>query len=291
MRTTTTLMTALAVLGLAAVGFAADGKFGTGTTLYSGANNLSPFTPGNIAEQVQFGPGGPAAWDYTSTVVSGWRSATELVPAPSDTSFRNDDLGPMGSTVNLLLSTTATGTPVVKWRGRAASETVGGGTKPPLPPEWSHVSSDVALVNGISGAYVVQMDVAPWQLTQEEIIGDFEKGILFPARLGTNALGQYQWELATNGNSARGALATAKYPGSWSSFAQAYCPDGDLTDVLGSWGMEYSPASGGRARLWAVVDGDGQYAVPEPGTIGLLLTGGLMGLVFGRKRLAKLIAR
>lgn len=292
---TRTYLVALLTVCLAAAG-ASAGQFAPGTTAYSGYDQLQTFSSPVVWQS----NGGQPTWSYTSTVTAGYiDNAGTYVAAPADTSFKNSSQGPIGTTVNILLSNTETGTPVVQWRGRAQVETAAGAQSPPLPSDWEQLSSDVVYISGLKSAYVVELNSASWLFTDADAATDVYNGVARPARLLPNSAlgGQMQWQLATLGDSGVGSLTTAAtqhYLGSFEQFKQAHLSaDGTfhVDDYLGSWGLDWTPGTTFNVREWAIVDGEGAFAVPEPGTVSLLMAGGLVGLFFGRKRIRQAIGR
>lgn len=75
-----------------------------------------------------------------------------------------------------------------------------------------------------------------------------------------------------------------------------------LADLVGSWGVDDNPVSPshpfgvsttGKGYSWAIVAGGGSgifAVVPEPGTLALLISGGLGLVVFGVRRMRKTVA-
>jgi len=109
-------------------------------------------------------------------------------------------------------------------------------------------------------------------------------GVEAESVLGWLNLGTNEWETAINGNT--GNTASAGEMGYEGSFAAFQSVNGtDLSLYLGAYGVD---VAGG--AVWAVLNQNGEFAVlavPEPGSMGLLLGGlGALGWVL-RKRSSK----
>ena len=131
--------------------------------------------------------------------------------------------------------------------------------------------SDVLQLSGMAdnNPFVLQMSY------DASLVGPATEGGLHLAWLdGT------QWVSAVAGNIGAGSEIVEGYSGSWNDFTTAY--SADLDAHLGSWGIDT-----GSAAVWAVLNHNSQFgilAVPEPGTVALLVLAGLWLLPFGRCR-------
>lgn len=185
--------------------------------------------------------------------------------------------GDLGSTAELLSGSIVTGTSVdMQWRQRAIDELPEIGTSPPLPfAEHNGLISDVLSLTGLgTDKFVLEISYDPALLpggaaSEASLLASksIYLGWLDPSGL---------WRNAVLGNSDADTVGmNLYYPNtSWSNTASL--------NTLGAWGVD---TSGTIHHVWAVLDHNSEFAaVPEPGSITLLLAGCVVLPLARRKR-------
>jgi hypothetical protein len=202
--------------------------------------------------------------------------------------------GVVGSEAVIATSTTlnATSDVTMQWRSRTGVEAASAGVptpaeSPTLPDDWSGLVSDVVKISGVgsSTVYALQMSFDErLNLVYNGMGGAldtlFNSGSLFMVEVNPSTNG---WEKASNWLPL-GAHAQLQQFEPLSDFLIANSGY-NLSDLLGSWGVDPTPGPTGLAHAWAIVKGDGTFAVvPEPSTAALLAIAGIFGLGLAKRR-------
>jgi hypothetical protein len=172
----------------------------------------------------------------------------------------------------------------MQWRTRTTAEAAAGNTN-------GIISDVLSLTDMGTDLFVLQMSYDQSASGMEDSIESAmaASGIL---RLGwKNGPTATDWTTATvgnNGNNTQGSLAVTNFQGSWAQFllANPGLTPSTLSDYLGSYGVDTSPAGGG--NVWAVLNHNSEFAViPEPSTL-VLGAIGILGFGIHRLRRKKL---
>jgi hypothetical protein len=211
--------------------------------------------------------------------------------------------GFLGSTLTIMAGVNATGTSQtisMAWRSRTDIETnsvgypcvLDGMQQPPAAYDTYGLGSDVVHLEGVSGAYALQMSYDPaalvWEAewVTEEYLCQHDKIFLGwledAAAAGGGMVSGQEWVHAAEANTGVGEHVYANYQGSLADFVAEH-PDFTPEGYLGSYGVSYADKT-----VWAVIDHNSQFgAIPEPATAMLLAAGALVALVrLRRSRLA-----
>ena len=185
-------------------------------------------------------------------------------------------------------SAVSAGTATMAWRTRALEETWDGRMAPPLPSAGLALCSDIVQFGGIDGAFVLQMKYAE---DRTEAAEADQLNILYLGWMDGGTL----WKNASNLGT-KGAHAYEHYHGSYASFQteEIQTVGGNLASWAGSWGVDLDSGT-----VWTIVNanlnsvadgglGPQQFAaVPEPGTMALLVSALMVGGVPAVKRWRK----
>jgi|GEM_PF-2559248 len=155
---------------------------------------------------------------------------------------------------------------------------------PPMAYDSYGMISDVFDLNGVAGAYVLEVSYdedsrvitnTGWGYTEEGMaaLGFIYLG-WFEDTPGGGAIPTVcEWVNAVDGNSTTGSGAVTNYLGSYDDFIAEYTDAAtDLSKYLGSWGVDTTGDT-----VWAYLDHNSEFgSVPEPATIGMLALGFLV---------------
>lgn len=193
----------------------------------------------------------------------------------------------IGSKAMILAGTNTTGvqqTVSMAWRTRTDIERnamgypLVGNQFPPMPWDGYAQVSDLLDLNGVVGAYVLQMDIDPstfvWERpgTTMEWLAQNDRIYVGWLEDEAHKSGGYnpnvrEWVNATEGNTTHG-IVIANFQGSFSEFLTAY-PDFTPDGYLGSYGVDLKTNT-----VWAVLDHNSEFgATPEPASMTLLAIG------------------
>lgn len=255
-----------------------------GTTVLAGTLNVTGSLSDNGSDKVFIAPGNLTGSDPTLIrSVPGGGSYAGLGASVTSGLLTKADIR---AGVNFSGSDN---TVAIQWRLRAASETIGTGTHPPLPNNAAGLASEVISITGLAndGSLHGQTDPFALQLTYDDsqLVGDENDaaaaGRLYLATLDIS--GTPLWVNAVDKNfydipGGLGDWAVPKYlndpdgggplaAGSWEAFAYEFgVNDGNLGHYVGSWGVDTA-----ENKVWAVLNHNSEFAVvPEPASLGLM---------------------
>jgi hypothetical protein len=198
---------------------------------------------------------------------SGLASTTTAGPAPDGNS-----LPVLGTTATFLEGVAASSTTVTQaWRARLSTE--------------GFLHSDVMQVTGLGGnntaanPYVLQMNyVTPASITDQNAYAALSEIYLAWLNPTTDT-----WQNAIKGNTPDGNTVLSPFLESFAAYEAGTVSDYDGGTktagqfVLGDWGVDTS-----NGEVWAVLDHQSVFAsVPEPGSIAMMVSGGLTLVGFG----------
>jgi hypothetical protein len=191
------------------------------------------------------------------------------------------------TTATILAGTLASSnTLTMAWRSRSSGELPkNSNANAGLLPLYS----DVVNLNGISGgtanSYVLQMTYDPNELGGAS-------GVAHAVSIGALFLGYRsndgKWHNATivggDGNTGSGSVTGYQGAESYAQFTAGAGLGLSLAQTLGAYGVDT-----GNNAVWGIVDHDAEFAaVPEPGTIALLVGGiAALGVAYRRRKVAK----
>jgi hypothetical protein len=281
-------------------------RAGTLAAIADNSNQLSVFGPA-----VTWGRTAGSSYSGLGTTVMG----TTLVPGTNTTTPILGTARPrFGSSARLLGGIASSATTVsMEWRTATEFETYGSSTSvlgdfgpgsgPPMPDSepWSTLGSDVVRITGVASTGPVDPQ---GRLPTDTFVLEmtFDPGIMVAAYQNYDTLG---WTIndiinadelligyydTTTGVWTKdvnvinpGAQLVNNYAGSWSSFVTTFgVTDANLSQFVGSYGVEVDSLDPTNSRTWAILDHNSNFAVvPTPGAAALL---GLGGLLAARRR-------
>jgi hypothetical protein len=189
------------------------------------------------------------------------------------------------------LATSSTGI-TEQWRSRASNELLSytsthGGASAGLLPLFSDVVNVSGITGGSNSEYEMQVTYDPATLGGTAAAAQAaSNGFLYLGyRTTAGGIGN-DWTNAVStqyadGNTAAGAGAVQDYQGSYAAFTAGPGSGFTLAQTLGSYGVDTATNT-----VWAIIDHDAEFAaVPEPGTIGLLVAGiAALGFAYRRRK-------
>ncbi len=173
----------------------------------------------------------------------------------------------------------------VQWRTRTYTEA--NNQHPPLPLGEAYLCSDVLNLQGVQGAFALQMNYSPDVESAADAQTDAPAGALF---LGWFDSSTGTWLNAANMSSTVGTDAKGPFLGSFAQFWSEHSGD-NLADYAGYWGVNTSDTGEDADSAWAILDGlNGQFAVvPEPGTLAMTAAAALALLPLLRRKRAAIL--
>ena len=189
----------------------------------------------------------------------------------------------------------------MQWRTRTYAEV--SEQHPPLPLGEPHLVSDVLNLQGVQGAFALQISYSPLVEPEAMAQSDAAGGSLFLCLLSSSPTDPLtpEWVNAATGSPTIGTSpiigsddgtsddGNCPFLESFADFRSSHT--GDLSQYVGDWGVNTNDSGDDADTVWAILDGlNGEFAVvPEPGTLVLAAVGGIGLLPLLRRKRAAIL--